>query len=97
MKMLPKWIIGENVDCNRDFIMHTEYPRFIAEIFDSDDGTYNIIGAPKGEVIFIDEPEPDVTAIAKLMREAGDALAMYDEVNETKAEIAKIEEEQDEW
>ena len=77
-QMWPKWLIAEDVDCTRWFMIHTEYPRFIAEIFDDEETGGNIIGFPKGEVDFIDNPPTIAPELASLMREAGDALVKYD-------------------
>ena len=95
---LPKWLIAEEVNCTRWFMVHTEFPRFIGEIFDDEETGGNIIGLPKGEIEFIDNiPIGEKTHIklARLMREAGEALIEYDEINDMKAEQAKREEEED--
>ena len=94
MSDLPKWLIGEDISCQHQFMVHTQTPRFIAEIFDDDEGLGNIIGFPKGEVIWIDEPPLDGEILARLMREAGEALNAYDERNEIEYEKAKILEKQ---
>ena len=86
---LPKWLIAEDVSCLRQFIIHTESPRFVGEIFDDDEGIGNIIGFPKGEIIWIDDPPMDASALAKIMRQAGDALMEYDDRNEAEYEKAK--------
>ena len=83
---LPKWLIAEDVSCARWFIVHTEFPRFIGEIFDDEEGG-NVIGLPKGEVILIDQYPADESAaveLARLMREAGEALNLYGVVNEQR-------------
>lgn len=90
---LPKWLIAEDVNCTRWFIVHTQFPRFIAEIFDDEETGGSIIGFPKGEVKLIDKPVPDAQKLARLMRQAGEALNDYDEISEIKAEQAKKEEE----
>lgn len=92
---LPKWLIAEDVKCTRWFIVHTEFPRFIGEIFDDEETGGNIIGLPKGKIEFIDNvPIGEETHIklARLMREAGEALSDYDEINDMKAEQARHEE-----
>ena len=97
---LPKWLIAEDVNCTRWFIVHTEFPRFIGEIFDDDETGGNIIGLPKGKIEMIDQYPISESAgpkLAKLMREAGEALIKYDETNDRKAEQAKREEEEEEY
>lgn len=91
---LPKFLIAEDVACEKWFIVHTEFPRFIGEIFDNDDGTQTI-GFPKGEIVMIDNYPADENAgskLAKLMRQAGDALVEYDRNNEEKAEMEDCDE-----
>jgi hypothetical protein len=93
---LPKWLIAEDVQCTRWFIVHTEFPRFVGEIFDNEEVGGNIIGFPKGEVVMIDSYPIDrrtAPAIAKLMREAGDALLKYDAINDQKAKEAEEDED----
>ena len=75
---LPRWLFGENMNGKRQFIFHTHEPRFIGEIFDNDSGGNDI-----ENVQFIDD-QPEIfdgieKELAKLMREAGEALAKYDE------------------
>lgn len=96
---LPKWLIAEDVECTREFMVHTEFPRFIGEIFDDEETGGSIIGFPKGDIEFIDNVNIDDKSpakLAKLMREAGDALAMYDDINEQKADEARRLELEDE-
>lgn len=82
-----KWLIAESVDGVKQYIIHTEYPRFIAEILDGKDG--QVIGNPE----WIDRvsPETDVMTIARLMRQAGEALETYDDILEREED----EEEKD--
>ena len=92
---LSKWLIAEDVNCTRWFIVHTQFPRFIGEIFDDEETGGNIIGSPKGKIELIDEPLFITATLANLMREAGDALLKYDKINEIKAEQARSEEEEE--
>ena len=92
---IPKWLIAEDVECSRWFIVHTQFPRFVAEIFDDEETGGNIIGFPKGEVVMIDQYPVDESAassLAKLMREAGEALTRYDQNNEADADRFDIDE-----
>ncbi len=77
-----KWLIAENVDGNRQYIIHTHRPRFIAEVLDNE-----VCGNNITEFEWIDDPwefykdkaTDDIASIlARLAREAGDALNEYD-------------------
>ncbi|NIP26662.1 MAG: hypothetical protein GWN94_19825 [Phycisphaerae bacterium] len=68
-----KWLIAENVDGSRQYIIHTQEPRFIGEILDNEEG-----GKDVNEFIWLDEPPLDVSFMARLMREAGEAINEYD-------------------
>jgi hypothetical protein len=68
-----KWLIAENRDGSRRYIIHTQRPRFIGEIVDNDLG-----GSDVTEFEIIDEMPLDAAAVAALMREAGEAIAEYD-------------------
>ena len=74
---LPRWLFAEDVKGKRQFILHTHEPRFIGEIFDNDDG-----GSDIENVQFFESPEivaETASKMARLMREAGEALLKYDE------------------
>ena len=71
---LPIWIFGEDHTGDRQFLIHTGHPRFIAEVFDILGGDQEI-----KVILWLDQPEPDVQTLARLMREAGEALAEYDQ------------------
>src|SRR3989339_1306779 len=73
---LPRFIFGENIDGKRQFVIHTQEPRFIGEIFGNDEG-----GSDIDNVMFIDQPDIHKNTakdLAKLMSETGDALFEYD-------------------
>lgn len=53
-------------------VHHTARPRFAAVFKPREDGGFEAFG---DAVTWIDSPEPDARAMAKLMREAGDFLA----------------------
>lgn len=75
----PEWLIGESVDGMRQFVIHCWPPRFMAEILDNDEGGNDIT-----DFDFIDEPpkindaDKYVMYLAKLARQAGDAVVEYD-------------------
>lgn len=70
-------MFAENMDGQRFFVVHTQVPRFIAEFCEGSDGY-------TGEVIqWIDHPREETagdlaSTVARLMREAGEALHEYD-------------------
>ena len=68
-----EWLVGENVDGSRQYIIHTLTPRFVGEIVDNDAG-----GNDVAEFEFYDEPPADPAYLARLMSEAGDAINEYD-------------------
>lgn len=68
-----RWLIAENIDGSRQYIIHTQKPRFIGEIMDNEIGGNDVT-----DFIWLDEPPKDVQFLALLMREAGDAIAEYD-------------------
>ena len=73
-----KWLVAENIDGSRQYIIHTQTPRFIGEILDNEEG-----GNEVTEFIWLDEPPADASFLAQLMREAGDAINQYDSNLET--------------
>ncbi|RKY23754.1 MAG: hypothetical protein DRP62_05295 [Planctomycetota bacterium] len=83
-----KWLIAENIEGDRQYIIHTHRPRFIGEILDNEVGGNDI-----AEFLWLDDPQkfykdksPDELAatLAKLMRQAGDAINEYDRILESK-------------
>jgi len=68
-----RWLIAENIEGSRQYIIHTHRPRFIGEILDNAEGGNDVT-----DFIWLDEPPLDVSFMARLMREAGDAINEYD-------------------
>ena len=77
-----RWLIAENIDGSRQYIIHTQKPRFVGEILDNE-----LNGNDVTEFDWFDDPfefysgksaDDMAAAIAKLMRQAGDAIAEYD-------------------
>lgn len=73
---LPRWIFGEDATGERQFIIHMQSPRFIGEIFNDPDAPAEAQDIRIVE--WIDAPGVDALFLARLMREAGDALIEYD-------------------
>ncbi len=71
----PDWLFAENMDRTRTFIVYCRPPRFIGEILDTDEGDSEIV-----HLEWLDEPPLDAALLAKLMRQAGEALVQYDEL-----------------
>ena len=73
LSKFDRWLIAESIDSERQYIVHTHTPRFVAEIlYDAEGGNYI------DDFDFIDEPPADPQYLAQVMREAGQALAEYD-------------------
>lgn len=64
-----RWLISESIDGSREYIVHTQWPRFIGLVED-DDG-----GVVINKIQWLDEPHHGEAA--RLMREAGEAWAEY--------------------
>jgi len=62
----PKFIMGDD-PAGKVYVTHLHHPRFVGKVEEDDTGATI---TPH----WIDEPELDAPAIAKLMREAGDFL-----------------------
>jgi hypothetical protein len=69
-KIKDKWLIAESVDGKREYIIHTAWPVFIAQMADAGDGAVETVG-----VEWLHEASPDEAA--NLMRQAGDAWQEY--------------------
>jgi hypothetical protein len=64
---LPKFLAATDIQMTRDFIVHTEVPRFVAEVF------ARPTGGPLIEPEWIDPvDEVDIEDIKDLMRQAGE-------------------------
>lgn len=68
-----KWIIGSGLDMGAEYIVHTEYPRFIGMVQFAEE----MVPSGITEITFMDDVRPDAMEIARLMRQAGDAAATY--------------------
>ena len=82
IKLPDEWMIGESIDGERQWVVHTTEPRFFAEIVDDSDDMFN----PPFEYqmrssqwlcnfLWFDYPPEDLTI---LCREAEEAIEMYD-------------------
>ena len=74
---LPKFLYAEDLEGDREFVIHNHWPRFIMEFVDGQ-GTPHLWD-PEAEVIKMELAagrEPAAT-LARLMREAGDFFVAY--------------------
>jgi len=69
---MDTWVFGENLFGDREYIIHNKYPRFIGRIEDNEEGGADVI-----DIEFFDKVKSDPLELAKLMRQAGDAVAEY--------------------
>ena len=72
ISFIDKWLIAEGSDSDRWYVVHTQFPRFIMEMQDSDECGYE-----SGHCEIFDECL-DASLLAKLAREAGEVFAEYD-------------------
>lgn len=72
MGYIDEWLVAEGTDSGRWYVVHTQRPRFVLEICDTEDGGYE-----SGETMMIDACE-DAGLLARLAREAGEIFAAYD-------------------
>uniref|UniRef100_A0A6M3JCA5 Uncharacterized protein n=1 Tax=viral metagenome TaxID=1070528 RepID=A0A6M3JCA5_9ZZZZ len=77
LSFIDKWLVAEGCDdegtnSGRWYIIHTQYPRFVIEICDRDDGGYE-----SGESEVFDDCL-DAAIFTRLSREAGEIFASYD-------------------
>ena len=93
---VPKFLIAEDPQCTTWYVVHTQRPKFVAEfhryridftsidVFDREDGAVEFFG---DDVCWLDDPfggeqPPDASEMAKLARQAGDAIAEFDRNSE---------------
>ena len=82
-KTLPRWLFGDDIDGDRNFVIHTEHPRFIVEVHDRADGGYD---SQADDFTWLDEPPMDAALLARLASESGEAFAEYDRRLENESE-----------
>lgn len=68
-----EWLVAKGTESGRWYVVHTQYPKFLMEICDCDDGGYE-----SGHTDLYDECL-DVSLLARLAREAGEVFARYDQ------------------
>lgn len=84
----PEWLLGEDVDGGRQFVIHTATPAFIAEIFEDDDpaGILDQISfhCPSGQSLarfyWYDDAVTDEKEFIALCSRAAEFIAEYDRI-----------------
>jgi hypothetical protein len=74
---LPKFLYAEDLEGDREFVIHNHWPRFTMEFVDGRGAPH--FHDPEAEIIALEQKagrEPTVL-ISRLMREAGDFFAEY--------------------
>ena len=65
---LPQYLLADDAKCERTFVVHTQRPRFIAEVIET-----RTLGAPQLEPHWIDDVHDiEIDEIKRLMRHAVD-------------------------
>jgi len=72
ISFIDEWLVAEGAESGRWYVVHTQYPRFVIEICDLDDGGYE-----SGQSEVFDECL-DASLLARLAREAGEVFARFD-------------------
>jgi len=73
ISFIDEWLVADGSDSGRRFIVHTQYPRFVLEMCDLDNGGYE-----SGQFDYFDECL-DAALLAKLARQAGEVFARFDQ------------------
>lgn len=73
ISFIDEWLVAEGTDSGRWYVVHTQYPRFLMEISDSQDGGYD-----SGQVNLYDVCL-DSSFLARLARQAGEVFARYNQ------------------
>ena len=88
---IDEWLIGENVPGDRQYVIHTCEPVFIAEIYDEDDAP--VIdeiefamnnGQVLSRLVWYGEPVTQERAFVDLCSRAAEAIERYDEIMEAE-------------
>lgn len=78
---VARWIVGQDVFSRQDYLLHTDYPAFIAKIRHDYRGKNWPFAPPLAQrlhdFVWLD-PAPDEVAFLNLMGEADDALEQLD-------------------
>jgi len=95
-KPLPKWMFSDDQLWTRHFVVHTEAPRFTAEILDSAISglTYELYD---GRVLcnfhWLDEP-PGTDRLVELFGAADRAMEIFDAYTDAAVERGEMEDEE---
>ena len=78
--ILARWIVGQDVFSGQEYLLHTDYPAFLAKIcHDSRGKTWPLHATQTGRLhdIVRMDPAPDEVSFLNLMGEAEDALEEF--------------------
>ncbi len=70
---MDEWIVGDAPSSGRTYVVHAVAPRFILEIVERDDHSWET-----GALYWLDDPEPG--AAKPLMKEAGEVFMRWIQV-----------------
>ena len=72
ISFIDKWLVAEGTNSSRRYVVHTQFPRFILEMCDNEDGGY------ESSHIEIYDECLDASLLARLGRQAGEVFRDYD-------------------
>ena len=76
--MIPKWLIAEDVEGTRNFVLHMEAPRIVFELLETDYG-YELRCLDEGSELDWDCPiDVKLDTLKRAAREAGEAFQEYE-------------------
>jgi hypothetical protein len=70
---LPKWLIAHDPELLREFVIHAHEPRITLEVFETEDGGYELRGAQWD----VRPEDRNPAMMARLMSEAGEAYSQW--------------------
>lgn len=73
---LPKFLYAEDLEGDREFVIHNHWPRFIMEFVDGQ-GTPEFLDIDYAYYDVQNKTNDPAASLASLMREAGDFFAEY--------------------
>lgn len=77
LEPLPKWIIGTDIEHEREFVIHMQAPRIVFEVFEDDEGI-DMHWVDDGSELDWDCPQEIKTeTLLRAAREARDAYIQY--------------------
>jgi len=94
-----EWLVAENIDGGRTFVVHTRPPRFIAEVCDECQLAPLMAALSNGQelawFVWQDPPPASEEALLDLLGRADAALTAYDGILDADARRAKDGDDED--